>query len=182
MSSLRRIPYGRILLFTLGALGAIVLINQLGARGSASAANAMAPADRAPAPAFAVTTLDGEAWQLEAQRGKVVLVNLFATWCPPCRAEMPDLVSIARDYRGKGVETLGLSLDEGGVAVVEPFLKRYDVDFDVALPEPGNPITAGVTGIPVTMIIDKSGRVARSYVGMIKPERVRADLDALLAE
>lgn len=168
-------------MFLATAVIAIVAIDRLRAR-NGSAANSAAPADRPAAPAFAVTTLSGEAWNLDAQRGKVVLVNLFATWCPPCRAEMPDLVSIAGDYRDKGVETLGLSLDEGGAAVVEPFLKRYNVDFDVALPEPGNPITAGVTGIPVTMILDKSGRVARSYVGMIKPERVRADLDELLAE
>lgn len=181
-SPLRRIPYGRIALFALGALGAIFVINQLGSRGRASAANDVPPADRPAAPAFAVATLEGGQWSLEAQRGKVVLVNFFATWCPPCRAEMPELVQIARDYRPKGVETIGLSLDEGGPAVVQPFLQRYKVDFPVGLPEPGSAITAGITGIPVTLILDKSGRIARHYVGMISDQQVRSDLDALLAE
>ncbi|ACB74730.1 TlpA family protein disulfide reductase [Opitutus terrae] len=182
MSSPRRIPYGRLVLFALGALGAIFVINRLGARGSASAANSVPADQRSAAPAFSVTTLDGTPWSLESQCGKVVLVNFFATWCPPCRAEMPDLVKIAQDYRPKGVETIGLSLDEGGADVVQPFLKRYRVDFPVGLPEPGSAITAGITGIPVTLILDKSGRVARHYVGMISEEQVRGDLDALLAE
>jgi thiol-disulfide isomerase/thioredoxin len=178
---LRRYPFARTALSLLAAALAVVAINQLLAR-SGDSATAATPAERPAAPSFSVATLAGGQWSLDAQRGKVVLVNLFATWCPPCRAEMPDLVAIARDYRARGVETLGLSLDEGGASVVQPFLKRYQIDIPVGLPEPGNPIIAGVTGIPVTLLIDRSGRVAHTHVGQISADRVRAELDGLLAE
>lgn len=180
-SSLPRILSVRNLTFV--AIAAVLALAAAGLAGPGSAgASAIAPEDRPAAPTFSVTTLDGAPWTLEQQRGRVVLLNFFATWCPPCRAEMPDLVSIAADYRAKGVATLGLSLDEGGTAVVKPFLARYKVDFPVALAQPGSAITAGITGIPVTMILDRSGRVARHYVGMISADQVRQDLDALLAE
>lgn len=141
-----------------------------------------APAERPASSRLAVTDLDGRPWALASQRGSVVLVNLFATWCPPCRAEMPDLAGLASEYQPKGVAFLGLSLDEGGAAVVRPFVQRSGLPFPVAVAEPGLEFTAGVTGIPVTLVIDRAGRVARSYPGMISAAEVRRDLDALLKE
>jgi thiol-disulfide isomerase/thioredoxin len=145
-------------------------------------ASALDVAERTPSPGLMVEDLDGHRWDLAGQRGRVVLVNLFATWCPPCRAEMPELVGIARDYQTKGVGFLGLSLDEAGAKVVRPFVKRYGMPFPVAVAQQGMEFTAGVTGIPVTVLIDRSGRTARTYVGQISADEVRRDLDALLAE
>jgi thiol-disulfide isomerase/thioredoxin len=139
-------------------------------------------AGRVPASPLTTVDLDGRTWDLSSQRDRVVVVNLFATWCPPCRAEMPELAGIAREYEAKGVTFLGLSLDEGGAALVRAFVKRYALPFPVALAKPGMEFTAGVTGIPVTVIIDRRSRVARTYVGQISGDEVRHDLDALLAE
>ena len=180
-SSTNRFTPMRMMGFVLIVVLALFVINRIASRHAEEAANATAPADRRPAPDFQVATLAGGTWSLAAQKGHVVLINIFATWCQPCRAEMPDMVRLAHDFGPKGVSFLALSMDQDGPAVVRPFVKKYGMDFPVAMAEPGNPITADVTGIPVTMIIDREGRVARTYVGMITPEKVRADLDALLS-
>lgn len=172
----------RTLAILLLVAGAAFALTRFAAPRPADLAAGAAASDRAAAPAFVTTTLDGRRWSLAEHRGQVVLLNFFATWCPPCRAEMPDLVDLAQAYQPKGVAVLGLSLDEGGAGVVQPFVQRYRLSFPVALADPSSEIAAGITGIPVTLLLDRSGRIARHYVGRISPEQVRADLDALLAE
>lgn len=131
---------------------------------------------------FTVSTLAGKEWQLSAHKGQVVLINIFATWCPPCNAEMPNLVKLSTEYATKGVETMALSVDEGGPDLVRKFVDKYKIPFPVAMADANNPVTSGVTGIPVTLLIDREGKSASMYVGMISEEAVRHDLDGLLAE
>ncbi len=148
----------------------------------ATAAELDLPNARKPVPNFVVNTFDGTGWNLAAHQGKVVLVNLFATWCPPCRAEMPGLVKIVDEYRGKGVDSLALSLDQDATEVVPRFAARYKMDFPVGYPGEGPSVADGVSAIPVTLLIDRSGRLARSYVGMVDEEQLRHDLDQLVRE
>src|SRR5579885_1874363 len=82
-------------------------------------------------PDFTLHDLGGSKWQLSAHRGDVVLVNFWATWCPPCRAETPGLVRIANRYAGKGLAVAGVDMDEGGPARVRDFVRNYGVPYPV---------------------------------------------------
>lgn len=141
-----------------------------------------APAARKAVPDFVMKTLDGREWRLSDHKGRVVLINLFATWCPPCRAEMPMLVQSAHAYAPEGVDFVGVSLDQGGAKVIEPFVAKYKIHFPVLLPGEGPSIADGVTSIPVTVLIDRAGRLAQAYAGMVSEEELKRDLDQLVAE
>ncbi len=148
----------------------------------ATAAALDAPETRKAVADFSVQTLDGKTWNLAAQKGHVVLINLFATWCPPCRAEMPGMVDTINAYQPKGVAALALSLDERGADVVRPFAAKYNMSFPVGVAGAAPSIADGVSSIPVTLLIDREGRLAQAYVGMVDESDLRRDLDALLAE
>lgn len=141
-----------------------------------------APAERKPVPDFVMPALDGKEWRLSAHKGRVLVVNLFATWCPPCRAEMPMLVETAAAYRAKGVDFVAVSLDRDGAKVVKPFVAKYKIDFPVLFPSGGPSIADGVTSIPVTLVIDRQGRLAQTYSGMVSEQELTRDLDRLAAE
>lgn len=160
-----------------GGLFAAALSNSGGAETALTAA-----AERKQVPDFAMHTLEGKEWRLSEQKGRVLVVNLFATWCPPCRAEMPMLVETAAAYRSKGVDFVGVSLDQGGAKVVKPFVAKYKIDFPVLFPTAGPSIADGVSGIPVTLVIDRQGRLAQAYSGMVSEEELTRDLDRLVAE
>ena len=151
-------------------------------RSGNSTSHLKAKVDRQPVHDFTVSTLAGKQWQLSAHKGQVVLINVFATWCPPCNAEMPNLVKLSTEYAAKGVETMALSVDEGGPDLVKKFVDKYQIPFPVAMADTNNPVTSGVTGIPVTILIDREGKSASMYVGMISEDAVRHDFDSLLAE
>jgi peroxiredoxin len=131
---------------------------------------------------FSADDLSGAPWHLSDQRGKVVLLNIFATWCPPCRQETPGLVKLSRQFAGKQVAFVGVSVDEGGSAVVEQFVKQYGIPYPVLLPQPGDPLTAGVQAIPVTLLIDSQGRIAKHYVGAVDESTFARDIEAVLKE
>lgn len=170
----------RVVLLATAFLGGIVLIRAFSNRLGAAALDA--PDARKPVPQFAVNTFDGAGWNLAAHKGHVVLVNLFATWCPPCRAEMPDLVQTIDTYKAKGVDALALSVDQDPLKVVPAFAKQNKMDFPVGYPGQGPSIADGVSSIPVTVLIDRSGRLAQAWVGMVDEQDLRHALDQLLAE
>lgn len=137
---------------------------------------------RKPMPDFALKDLTGRAWQLSDHRGGVVLVNFWATWCPPCRDETPGLVRVARAYRAKGLSVAGISMDEGGVAPVHKFLQDFGVDYPIMMPDPNFLMAGQVEGLPTTFLIDRQGRIAKTYVGEVREKVFRADIEQLLAE
>lgn len=116
-------------------------------------------------------------------KGKVVLLDFWATWCPPCRAEIPHFKELYADYRGQGFEAVGLALDEGGADVVRPFVKENGVSYPIAM---GTPKVAeaygGIRGIPTTFLIDRQGRIAEKYVGYRDKAVFERDIRRLLAE
>lgn len=121
------------------------------------------------APAFSLKDKDGKTISLASLKGKVVVLNFWATWCPPCRAEIPDFKKVYSEYKGKGVEIIGVSLDHKGWDVVRPFLKKWDINYPVVLG--GAKIAkdyGNVRSIPTTFIIDKKGKIVDSHVGAMK--------------
>ena len=133
---------------------------------------------------LAFSLLDGGMWKLSDARGRVVLVNLWATWCGPCRAETPMLVRVKADLGPRGFEVLGVSLDvtKYKEKQVRSFQEMYRVTYALAFPAALSQIESGLDGIPTTLLFDRSGRAAKIYVGEIPEHTLRADVTTLLQE
>ena len=129
---------------------------------------------------FSLKEIDGGEWDFGEQRGRVVLVNYWATWCPPCRVEMPGLVNAANEYKNRGVEFIGITMDEN-LADVPPFVAKYEIPFPILLPE-GDPNSGLATALPTTLLFDKNGRLAKKYTGIVLESTLKSDIEILLAE
>jgi peroxiredoxin len=118
------------------------------------------------APDFSVVDLSGKTVRLSALRGRVVLVNVWTTWCPPCREEMPSMERLYRQLAGPDFELLAVSEDEGGLDAVRRFVEDLGVTFPVLYdPERQVGTRFGVWGYPETFVIDRSGYVVERVIG-----------------
>lgn len=134
------------------------------------------------APGLRATLLDGRTIRLDELRGKVVLVNFWATSCPYCRHEMPDMERFYRDYRGRGFEILALSQDDAPQPV-RAFLAREGYHFPVAMMEAEHAAAlGGVNRLPTSFIIDKQGRVRKKISGQVHYARLEDMVRPLLEE
>jgi peroxiredoxin len=127
-----------------------------------------------PAPNFTFPGLDEKSVSLFDYRGNVVLVNIWATWCPPCVDEMPSMEKLYKELKGENFEILAVSIDTLGSKVVAPFMKDYKLSFP-ALIDSGGTITTlyQTTGVPESFIIDKEGVLIEKIIGprdWAKPE------------
>lgn len=133
-----------------------------------------------PAPSFALALLDGKSFQFSEHKGKPVLINFFASWCLPCRDEMPVLEKIVRNYQPKGVVFLGIAVDDTEEKMKD-FVKRYDVTFPVGLDKTAEiQKSFGLYGIPTTYFIDRNGIINYSHSGVVTEELLQHELDKLL--
>jgi thiol-disulfide isomerase/thioredoxin len=141
---------------------------------------ALSPA-QGKAPNFALKTAEGRVVELSKLQGKVVVVNFWATWCGPCRAEMPGMLEVYSAYKGKGVEFVGISVDEGGWKDVTPFVKRMSITYPVVLDD-GAVAGAygGVNAIPTTFIVDRKGNLVTKHVGYLSKEDFEKNIKAVL--
>jgi thiol-disulfide isomerase/thioredoxin len=146
---------------------------------------AAAPADSAyPSPDFTLKDLaTGKSITLSHLKGKVVLLDFWATWCPPCRAEIPHLVDLNRELRPKGLRILGLSVDQNGPAPVLNFIKNFGINYYVMLctPEVARAY-GGVDGIPATFLLGKNGELLGHWVGYTDAQVFRDAIKAALAK
>ncbi|MEJ2538997.1 MAG: TlpA disulfide reductase family protein [Gemmatimonadota bacterium] len=134
-------------------------------------------------PEFQVETLDGGSLGLADLEGRVAVVNFWATWCPPCRVEIPALQSLHEDLAGEGVLVLGLSTDAGGIAGVREFLEERGVTYPVAMANADSRRAfGGVTALPTTFILDRDGVVRHRVFGFFAPPAMRAAVRRLLDE
>ena len=148
--------WGLPLGFLLIALGAVFYYQQRQTAGRAGF----------PAPDFALRDLQGRTHRLAEFRGRVVFLNVWATWCPPCRMEMPSMEQLHRRLQGKEFVMLAVSEDEDGPAVVQRFIDQLGLTFPVLMDPDGIvPGRYGVTGYPETFIIDREGRVIKHTIG-----------------
>lgn len=135
----------------------------------------------ATAPDFTLNDAEGRPWRLSDLRGKVVLLNFWATWCNPCRVEVPWFIEFERSYRDRGVAVVGVSLDEDGWDSVTPFLARHGVNYRVLI---GNDAVAGLFGgvqsLPATFIIGRDGRIQATHIGLASREVYEDEIRAAM--
>jgi peroxiredoxin len=126
---------------------------------------------------FTLSDLQGKPWHLAELRGKVVLVNFWATWCPPCRKEMPDLQALYDKYKEQGF--LVLSISDEGTANVVPFIKERNISYPVLL-DPGRKVSElyQVDGIPKSFVYDREGKLVAQSIDM----RTRSQFQEMLGE
>lgn len=117
---------------------------------------------------------------LESNKGKVVVLNLWATWCPPCRKEMPGFINLYNKYKDKGFEIIGVAFDKNGPEVVPPFIKSLGINYPIYL-DGGDVGTAyNLQAYPTTIVYGKDGRAVNTHVGYIAEEDLDAELSKLL--
>jgi thiol-disulfide isomerase/thioredoxin len=132
-----------------------------------------------PMSEFAVRTIDGHEVTSSSLRGKVTIVNFWATWCPPCRAEIPDLVALQQKYRDR-LQIIGISEDEGGVDKVMRFAADHDMNYPVAMTSPELEAKfPGIGALPTSFIVDRDGRVVQKHVGMLRATVTELETRAL---
>ena len=116
---------------------------------------------------------------LESSKGKVVILDLWATWCPPCRKEIPGFINLYKKYKDKGLEIIGIAFDENGPEVVPPFMKKMGMNYPVYL-DGGDIIEVRSTGIPNNYCLRKDGKVASKHVGYVSEKEFEDEINNLL--
>ena len=113
---------------------------------------------------FSLPDLNGKTWNLKDLRGKVVFVNFWATWCPPCREEMPAMQQLYQEYRDKGLVMLGINFMESP-NTIKPFVSEYKLTFPILLDSGTVMVLYGVLGLPATYLVDRKGKAAARALG-----------------
>lgn len=126
-----------------------------------------AAASRRRAPDFRLSDADGNAVRLSAYKGRVVLLDFWATWCEGCQTEIPWYVEFQDKYRKAGLSVIGVALDEEGWNSVRPFLAEHKINYPVAVGDSRLAKAYGVNAMPVTLLIDRKGRIAELHAGVV---------------
>jgi thiol-disulfide isomerase/thioredoxin len=142
-----------------------------------------------PAAQMSFKLLDGQSLKLADYSGKVVVVDLWATWCGPCRQEIPHLIEMANEYKSRGVEVVGLTTEDPAAQeqVVKDFTQQFKINYPIGWADPdlAEVLMNGRNGIPQTIIIGKDGKVKKHFVGfhpLASPRQMKAAVDEAIAE
>jgi thiol-disulfide isomerase/thioredoxin len=152
-----------------------------------SAANPKAPK---PAPDLSLKDLDGKDLSLAQYKGKVVLVNFWATWCEPCQVEIPWLIEMQQKYAAKGFTVLGIAMDEEGAKVVTPWVQKERFDVNGTKSQMNYPIVigndaaadkfGGLLGYPTSVLITRDGKIVKRITGIISYEEISKSIESQL--
>jgi thiol-disulfide isomerase/thioredoxin len=134
------------------------------------------------APDFELTTLDGKTLKLSDYRGRAVLLNFWATWCGPCKIEMPWFVELNQKYASQGLTILGVAMDDSGQAEIARFAKEMGVNYPILIgKEKVGDAYGGVPGLPTTFYIDRNGKILDRVVGIVGRSEIEAQIQKALA-
>jgi peroxiredoxin len=153
------------------------------ARGQSNAAAATTARDGQTAPDFALKDASGKTVKLADYRGKVVLLDFWATWCTGCKEEIPWFIEFQQTYAARGFTAVGVSMDEGGWGVLTPFLASHKIPYPILLGDDRIEKSYAIEGMPDTFLIDRHGKIAATYrAKKVDKDACEAKIKALLAE
>jgi len=148
---------------------------------TARAASLKPGSERHAAPDFALKDADGKTVRLSDYKGKVVLLDFWATYCGPCKIEIPWFMDFERKHKDQGFSVLGVSMDDDGWDAVKPFINDLAINYRVVV---GNDATAdkfgGIEALPTTFLIDRDGNIASVHVGLTSKSEIEDDIEQLL--
>lgn len=131
---------------------------------------------------FSVPALPSGSLDLKSYRGQVVLLNFWATWCAPCRVEIPWFVELEKEYGAQGLVVIGVDMDEGGAAAIEPFVRKEGMDYPVLVDDGRASAAYGATEVlPTTYYIGRDGRVVACVRGLASKGEVERNIEEILA-
>ena len=133
------------------------------------------------APDFTLSNAKGERLSLASYKGKVVLLNFWATWCGPCKVEIPWFIEFQNTYQAQGFTVLGVSMDEEGWKAVNPFVLSEKINYPIVLGnEQVNMLYGGIEALPTTLVIGRDGKVAYLHAGLISKSEYQKEITGLL--
>lgn len=148
---------------------------------SSADADVKSDKDRKPAPAFSLTDASGAAVNLADYRGKVVLLNFWATWCGPCQIEIPWFIEFEQKYKDRDFAVLGVSFDDDGWKSVRPYIASHKINYRIMIgTEKMSQLYGGVDSLPTTFILDRQGRIASQHVGLVDKSDYQNEILKLL--
>jgi peroxiredoxin len=131
---------------------------------------------------FTLSDSKGASVKLSDYKGRVVLLDFWATWCGGCKVEIPWYMEFQSKYKGSGLSVIGVSMDEDGWKSVKPFLEKQPMNYSVVIGNPDLATLYGVDAMPMTLLIDRDGKVAASHVGMVDKNAFESEIQILLKD
>jgi len=147
----------------------------------ARAASLKTDKERKVAPNFTLKDADGKNVSLSDYKGKVVLLNFWATWCGPCKVEIPWFIDFEQQYKAKGFAVLGVSLDEDGWTAVKPYIAEKKINYRMVVGSDSvSSLYGGVDNLPTTFLLDRTGKIAATHVGLVDKSDYQTEIQQLL--
>jgi peroxiredoxin len=132
-------------------------------------------------PDFTLKDANGKSLRLSAYKGDVVLLNFWATWCGPCKTEIPWFIDFEKEFQRQGFTVLGVSMDEDGWKVINPYVAEHKINYPIVLAnEEVNELYGGIEALPTTLLIGRDGKVAFLHAGLISREDYEKEIRKLL--
>ena len=131
---------------------------------------------------FELRDLSGKSIRLSDYRGKVVLVNFWATWCGPCEFEIPVFVKMKRRYQKRGFEVIGISMDDGALEEIEEFVRQHNINYPVVMPGEAKLDAFGkISSLPTSFLVNRHGRIHSRHQGLLSLNKIEKEVPKLLA-
>ena len=138
--------------------------------------------ERKPAPDFSLADARGARLSLAAQKGRVVLLDFWATWCTGCKVEIPWYIEFQQKYARQGLVSIGAAMDDEGWAKVKPYLAEHPIPYPIVIGNPDLLQPYDIKNLPVTLLIDRQGRIADAHAGVVDKEAWEQEITQLLRE
>jgi peroxiredoxin len=164
---------------TLGEIALLLMCFALPVR---APADLTAVSSRKTAPDFSLSDSKNAAVKLSDYKGKVVLLDFWATWCGGCKVEIPWYMEFQNKYKNEGLSVLGVSMDDDGWKSVKPFLDEKKVNYPVVIGDWDLAARFGISSLPATLLIDRSGKIADLHIGMVGKDAFEKEIRMLLKE